>query len=168
MSKGNLCKEEVLGGVYTQVAPQLRNYLYYKCGNLERSEDLVQDAFSKLWEKCKDIIPAAAKGFLYKVATNMLINLAKKDQVRLAFRERNEGSLEYENPEYQLEYKEYKQRLEAAISSLPEGQREAFLMNRIDKMTYKEIAESLGVSVKAIEKRMHKALLKLKDVLNEK
>ena len=168
MSKGNLCEEKILGDVFEQVAPQLRNYLYYKCGNLERSQDLVQEAFSILWQKCKDIIPAAAKSFLYKVATNLLINLAKKDQVRLAFQQQNEGSLEFENPEYQLEYKEYKSRLEHAISSLPEGQREAFLMNRIDKMTYKEIAETLGVSVKAVEKRMHKALLKLKDILNEK
>jgi RNA polymerase sigma-70 factor (ECF subfamily) len=35
-------------------------------------------------------------------------------------------------------------------------------MNRIDKMTYKEIAESLELSVKAIEKRMHKALATLR------
>ena len=168
MAKENLCNEETLGAVFEQVAPQLRNYLYYKCGNLERSQDLVQDAFSKLWEKCKDIVPAAAKSFLYKVATNLLINLAKKDAVRLRFQQQNSTSLEYETPEYQLEYKEYKARLEGAISALPDGQREVFLMNRIDKLTYKEIADTLGVSVKAIEKRMHKALLKLRDILNEK
>ena len=41
-------------------------------------------------------------------------------------------------------------------------------MNRIEKMTYSEIAEALDVSVKAVEKRMHKALLKLRIQINEK
>jgi len=58
--------------------------------------------------------------------------------------------------------------LEEAINSLPEGQREVFLLNRIEKHTYKQIAEMLDVSVKAIEKRMHKALLKLKTLLHPK
>jgi len=53
-------------------------------------------------------------------------------------------------------------KLENAISSLPERQREVFLLNRIEKKTYKEIAELSGVSVKAIEKLIHKALLKLR------
>ena len=53
-------------------------------------------------------------------------------------------------------------KLEKAISSLPERQREVFLLNRIEKKTYREIAELSGVSVKAIEKLMHKALLKLR------
>jgi RNA polymerase sigma factor (sigma-70 family) len=61
-----------------------------------------------------------------------------------------------------LEEQEFKQQLEKAISDLPEGQREVFLLNRIDKKTYREIAEMLGVSVKAIEKRMHKALKALR------
>ena len=52
-----------------------------------------------------------------------------------------------------------------AIASLPEGQREVFLLNRMDQMTYKEIAEFLGVSQKAVEKRMHKALVKLRKTI---
>ena len=42
-----------------------------------------------------------------------------------------------------------------------------FLMSRIDKMKYKEIAEALGLSVKAIEKRMHLALKTLRKISNQ-
>ena len=55
-------------------------------------------------------------------------------------------------------------KLEKTIENLPETQREVFLLNRIEKMKYKDIAEKLGISVKAVEKRMHGALL----VLHEK
>jgi RNA polymerase sigma-70 factor (ECF subfamily) len=57
-------------------------------------------------------------------------------------------------------------KLENAISSLPERQREVFLLNRIEKKTFREIAELSNVSVKAIEKLMHKALIKLRTQIN--
>lgn len=80
-------------------------------------------------------------------------------KVRLKYANSNEQSdRTIETPEFRMQEIEFKVRLEQAISELPETQREVFLMNRIDKLTYAEIAERLGVSVKAIEKRMGKAL----------
>jgi RNA polymerase sigma-70 factor (ECF subfamily) len=68
-----------------------------------------------------------------------------------------------ETPEFLLEEKEFLDKLQVAISDLKEGQREVFLLNRIDKKTYKEIAEMLEISVKAVEKRMHLALVQLRE-----
>ena len=163
----NVCDDQTIERLYKQHAPQLRNYLYYKCKNIERADDLVQEAFSKLWEKCKDVVPEAAKSFLYTVAKNTMINLINKDKVRMKFNSTQTKAKEHETPQFQMEYSEYKHKLEGVISDLPDGQREAFLMNRIDKLTYKEIAERLDISVKAVEKRMHKALVKLREQLTE-
>ena len=63
-----------------------------------------------------------------------------------------------------MEEEEFRKRLEEGISNLPEGQRVVFLMNRIDKKKYREIAEELNISVKAVEKRMHKALVALRKI----
>jgi len=54
------------------------------------------------------------------------------------------------------------------LESMPEKQRTVFLMNRIDELKYKEIADHLGLSVKAIEKRMSQALEHLKIHLKDK
>jgi len=54
-------------------------------------------------------------------------------------------------------------KLEKTIADLPKIQREVFLLNRIEKKKYKDIAEQLGISVKAVEKRMHGALLVLRE-----
>ena len=67
-----------------------------------------------------------------------------------------------QTPEYLLEEEEFKTKLQSAISGLTEGQREVFLMNRIDGKKYREIAEILNLSQKAVEKRMSGALKALR------
>ena len=67
--------------------------------------------------------------------------------------------------EQELEYTELKSAYEKALAKLPEKQRTVFLMSRMEEMTYKEIAERLEVSVKAVEKRMSIALSVLKQQL---
>ena len=71
---------------------------------------------------------------------------------------------QYENDEFLLEEKELKIALEKAIADLPEPQRIVFLLSRIDKKTYREIAEIIGISRQAVEKRMYKALDQLRKI----
>jgi RNA polymerase sigma-70 factor (ECF subfamily) len=63
---------------------------------------------------------------------------------------------------------ELNQQLQQALASIPEGPREVFLMNRIEELSYSEIADRLGLSVKAIEKRMSEALRVLREKFNYK
>jgi RNA polymerase sigma-70 factor (ECF subfamily) len=59
-------------------------------------------------------------------------------------------------------YAEKKKEFKKALSELQEKQRVVFMMNKMDGLTYSEIAQSLGLSKKAIEKRMSQALSTLK------
>ena len=124
----------------------------------------MQDAFVKLWKDCAKVTFEKAKSFLYTVAKNTFLNQVKHQKIVLKFEKRGHSQLNQESPQYLLEESEFKLKLETAIAALPEDQRVVFLMNRIDKMKYREIAEHLNLSVKAIEKRMHKALVELRKV----
>ena len=129
------------------------------------AEDIVQDAFIKLWDNCSKVTTATAKSYLFKIAINKSTSALRHNSVKLKHQKEVKhinNSISNQSPEYLLEEKEFKIRLEKAISALPNRQREVFLLNRIEKKTYREIAELSGVSVKAIEKLMHKALLKLR------
>lgn len=167
-SSHNVCEQSVYNRLFRELSKSIRDFLYYKSGNLELAEDIVQDVFFTLWEKCKDVPPEKAKSFLFTAANNRFLNQVEKQKVRLNYKKSFTGSVNKEDPLFQMEMDEYKTKLENAIDALPEGQREVFLMNRIEKMTYAQIAEALGVSQKAIEKRMSKALSKLKDILEPK
>jgi len=163
MSQG-VCEEKIYKSIFWEYSEMLRNFLYYKTGDKARAEDLVQDAFTKLWENCAKVTIEKSKSYLFTIANNQFLNQVAHKKVVLKFEGLGHSDRDIQSPEYLLEEKEFKQRLENAISALPEDQRVVFLMNRIDKKKYREIAEELGLSVKAIEKRMHNALKTLKNI----
>lgn len=164
----HVCEEAVFASVFKDLSKSLRDYLYFMSGDLKLSEDLVQDIFFKLWERCKDVPPEKARSFLFTVARHEFLTHVEKKKVRLKYRSTISTGINKEDPQFQLESDEFEDKLESAIAALPDGQREVFLMNRIQKMTYAQIAESLGVSQKAVEKRMSKALKKMRSLLHPK
>jgi len=167
MSEASICEEPVYQKTYMDEAEKLRNHLYYKCGNMEVAQDVLQDSFLKLWKKCNEVVFGTVKGFLYTVAGNLLKDHFRAQKTVLNFEKEPVRDIDNEDPYFLLRTREFRAHIETAISELPDGQREAFLMNRIDKLSYREIAERLGVSQTAVEKRMSKALVRLKAQIAE-
>ena len=64
-----------------------------------------------------------------------------------------------------LAFEQLKEKYERLIEEMPENQKVVFLMSRIEELQYKEIADRLGLSVKAVEKRMGVALKYLRTSL---
>ncbi|MEM0999414.1 MAG: RNA polymerase sigma factor [Bacteroidota bacterium] len=145
-------------------AQHIRNFIYYKCGNVEQAEDIMQETFLRLWREREKIDLEKVKSFLFTVANNLFLDSTRRQKVALKYQQEPVNDRDHESPEHVLEQKEFRARLEGVINALPETQREVFLLNRIEKLTYREIAERLGISVKAVEKRMGKALKRLRTV----
>lgn len=155
--------EQVFDAYYEPI----RNYLYYKCSNAELSEDVAQDAFVKLWETRDRIDKTSLKAYLYTIAGNLLINQLKRDQLKYKFLNLQSERSDKQTPQYIMEMEEFDRKLQDALAKIPDGAREVFLMNRIDDLKYHEIAERLGLGVKAVEKRMSKALAILRETLDK-
>ena len=163
----SICKESNFHRAYQDNASILRNFLYYKCGNLQKAEDLMQEAFIRLWQNCKKVFLDKAKSFLFTTANRLFLNMMEHEKVVLSFEKNAPKKIESETPESVLRADEFKLRLENAISNLPESQREVFLLNRIDKIPFEEIARLQEVSVSAVHKKIYKALDRLKKELPE-
>jgi len=156
--------EEAFDLYYSQV----RNFLYYKTSQAELSEDVAQDAFVKLWETRSGIDKSSLKAYLFTIANNLMINKLKREQLRFKFLNRSVQKNENVTPQYLVEMQEFDEKLQATLAKIPDGAREVFLMNRIDGLKYREIAEMLGLSMKAVEKRMSRALSILREDLGRK
>jgi len=159
----NLCDESHFNSFYLKQVQAVNNFAYYKCGDKDQALDLVQDAFSKIWENCSKIDFTKAKTYLFTTVNNLFLNNIKHNKVVMAYAKAAPYlDTNNQSPEYLLEEEEFKIKLQNAIAALTEGQREVFLMNRIDGKKYREIAEILNLSQKAVEKRMSGALKALR------
>lgn len=161
--KENTCDEHVFDELFRAHSKDLHNFLYYKFGAEYNPGDVVQDAFVKLWNNCQKVIPAKARSFLFTVANNQMLNEIARHKTVLNYRNEKPSVQTSESPQYIMEGNEYMDRLQKAIESLTEEQRVTLLMNRIEGKKHQEIADMLGVSRKAVEKRIYTALNILKE-----
>jgi RNA polymerase sigma-70 factor (ECF subfamily) len=164
MDANKLCEETYFNTFYLEHVQSASNFAYYKCGDKDAALDFVQDAFSKIWENCSKIDFTKAKTYLFTTINNLFLNTVKHNKVVLEYAK----AAPYldktnESPEYIFEEEEFKKKLQDAISLLTESQREVFLLNRIEGKKYREIADLLEISQKAVEKRMSGALKILRE-----
>lgn len=159
----SICEPKVFEEVYNLQAKTLRNFIYYKCGDSAAADDFVQEAFVKLWKNCAKVLVEKAKSFLFTVANNLFLNDYAHKKVVLKHQQQKRVGHSNETPQFILEEKEFMVKLQNAIADLPDKQREVFLLNRIDKKKYREIADLLDISIKTVEKRMSLALKTLRN-----
>lgn len=143
---------------YKEVFPQVRIFIFSKCRDMDMAEDLSQETFVRLWHNRSKIEVLKAKSFAFTVCNNLFVDHIRHQKVINTYNATYVNDRDIKDPQYLIEVQEFQQKLNGIINSMSEGVREVFLMNRIEKMTYQQIADSLQLSVKAIEKRMQKAL----------
>jgi len=163
-----ICNALIFSNFFKSNVKTLRNYLYFKFGNEEQANDVTQEAFIKLWENCATVPEEKAKSYIYTVANNTTLNQIAHQKVVLNYAKSNINADETNlSPEFLIEEEQFKVKLEKAIGNLTEGQRTAFLLHRIEGKKYKEIAVVLNISVKAVEKRIHGALVSLRTEIEQ-
>ena len=151
--------------IYDAHFDDLRRYLIYRSGDQDLSKDIAQNVFMKVWTKKIEIASGNIKSLLFKMATDEFISHIRKKKVEKEYTESIDLKLIRE-PDNNDDLLEKKVLFQKALNQLPEKQKTALLMNKMQGLTYKEIAEILNLSQKAIEKRIGLALKALKQNIN--
>lgn len=160
--------------LYNEYWGQVYDFSRLYINTIADTEEIVQDVFVKLWES-RHLLKENEniKGFLFIVTRNIIFNRTKKKindnlfktSVLSAFGNEscyNSSSVEEDYCASQLNIF-----INKLINSLPEQQRKCFLLSREENLSYKEIAERLGISQKTVEIHMSKALKFLKDKVKQ-
>jgi len=160
--------QEEFKGLFDKYFDTIRSYIYYRCGDTELATDIAQEVFMQVWEKQFEIRGGKIKSLLYKMAADLFISRYRRMELEQKYM--NSIELDYieDSPEEQAELAELTNRYENSLAALPENQRIVFLMSRNEGLKYSEIAVRLNISVKAVEKRMNKALSFLREALEYK
>ena len=155
--------------LYKSYYRQMVRIARYYLGSAEMAEDVVSDAFAKLWELRDelDTIKDARKFLFVMVKRKCLDELNKH-----SFKKRNDldtapphFKVNVKNPETTYLNQELSERIAAALQKLPEKCRTVFLLVKEDKLKYKEVAKQLNISEKTVEMHVGNALKSLRKEL---
>lgn len=129
------------------------------------AQDVVQDVFMKLWFERHNIEPSKpVEAWLYTVAKNNILNkLRKIANDWKAIDLLSHTILQSENnTDQKLTEGEFKQKLQLAVSKLPEQQKVVFILSRFEKLTYIQIGAKMGISPLTVKTHLSRALYAIK------
>ncbi len=146
--------------------------------NTEDAEDLAQETFIEAYNSISSFRETAQlKTWLYRIAINKCYDYLrwKKRKKRFALLQplfnRDEEPIEipsnFQHPGIVLDNKETGQIIFAAMESLPDNQQTAFVLYETQGMDYKEIAETMAISVSAVEALLFRARANLRKKLEK-
>lgn len=145
---------------HTHYRPLCLHALHYM-GNAEEAEDVVQEIFMKLWDKREQLESInSVKAYLYKAVRNNCLTRIRDAKPTTSLEIVATDQLL--SDEEQEERSEMEARIWKMIDELPERRRKIFLMAKRDGLSYKEIAEQTGLTVKTIENNVFRAMQSLR------
>jgi len=164
----DICNPVVFDEIYKNFVKDLKQFLYFKFKDRTKTDDVLQDTFVKLWTNCDKVDYQKVKSYLFTVANHLFLDIKRHEKTIQNHENTSVNYNQTESPEFLLIEKEYYEAFQKILNRLPERQREIFILNRIEKKKYKEIAGLLGISVKTVEKHMHNALVFMREHLGRK
>lgn len=145
----------------------LFSYLYRMCRNPSDAEEMAQVAMVKAWEKLAGFRGASSfKTWLYRIGTNLCFNLRSRRKPTEELSETMTAP-EWERPESAYKQKVREDKVRKALSCLSADQRAALVLSVYQDMSYKEIAETLGKSVRAVDSLLFRAKTNVRRALAE-
>ena len=132
-------------------------------GSKSDAEDVVQDAFMKVWQKAGQWQPGRAQfsTWLYRVVVNRCLDLKRKP-VNAALDNVAEQSDDRPDAYEDIETRQRNARIQAAVADLPERQRTAVALSYTSGMSNAQAAETMEISVKAFESLLVRAKRELR------
>jgi len=134
-------------------------------------EDIVQETFLRVWEKKQNLIGSEElTWYLYTAIRNNCLSFLEKNQKTVLGEFNGQEIIETpgERPPVPATETDYDTLLQNALENLPPKCREVFVLSRVSNLTYKQISDSLGISIKTVENQMGKALKILRAYIRQK
>lgn len=160
------------------ISSRLFGFIKQRVASTEDAEDILQEVFYQFAGNTEPI--EQATGWLYKVARNKITDNYRKHKLPLAddiftASESGEDNFNWKEmlmpsdstPETEYLRNIFWEELKAALDELPPAQREVFILNEIEGVSFKEIAEQTGEGVATLISRKRYAVLHLRDRLQK-
>ena len=151
--------------LYDAHVERVHRIAYRLCGDADMAEDLTQDVFIQLFRKLDQFRGESSfSTWVHRVALTVSLNALRKVKRFRARETEIDEALHFEHADGEIE-PDLRDRLKAAIDSLPDGIREALVMHTIEGYSHAEIGEALGIAEGTSKARVFDARARLKKAL---
>jgi RNA polymerase sigma factor (sigma-70 family) len=148
----NMCVDQHSDAVYCFILKNIRDE--------DKASDVVQDSFTKMWEKVKEIPFDKARSYLFTTAYHTLIDTIRRDQRMTVFDDYKHDKDTVENS-----YSDLKEVLDEAVSRLPSIQRSVLLLRDYEGYSYEEIGEMTNLNESQVKVYIFRARVFLKNYI---
>lgn len=149
---------------YRDLRPALLAFFTRRVGNRVEAEDLVHDVYVRL-ESAPESQMRDPEAYVFQVATNLVRDRARRAEVRtrhLAYAKHDDqAQVDPIDPHRVAVSRETLTVLVKALEALPERTRRIFLLYRYEQVSRQAIADTFGISMSAVDKHVHKAVVRL-------
>ncbi len=173
--------EEAFRELFEKHSRAIVNFAYHFVGSRQRAEELAQDVFLQIYKAGSRYEPQAKfTTWLYRIATNACLNEVRRPEHRYRTRpleyqqedSRERSEIAFPDPtavpgESALAGRQLADRIEEVMATLPENQRAALVLSRVDGLSYQEVADALEVSVSAVKSLVFRATATMRKELAE-
>jgi RNA polymerase sigma-70 factor, ECF subfamily len=159
--------EAALGELLDRYWKTLVKYSLGFVGDLDSAEDVVQEAFVRVWRSRGSWAPTGTvRAYLYRIVRNLALQEGEKRSVRRRYGQLRRAIHRPPNPAEELDRKLRQQLLADAIDALSPRRREIVILARFHSLSYAQIAEVMGISSQTVANQMSSALRELRKSLN--
>ena len=149
----NSCVDEFSDGVYRFILKNIKD--------VDKAKDVVQESFTKMWEKVGDISYKKAKSYLFTTAYHTMIDGIRKDKKQTNY----DDIAPYDTFGHEDGYSDLKEILNEAIKKLPEIQRSVILLRDYEGYSYKEIGDIVELNESQVKVYIYRARVFLKNYI---
>lgn len=171
----NAAYRQLVEQYHRQVISTCHHFLH----NADDAHDIGQEVFIEVFRSIHRFREESSLStWLYRISINKSLNLIKKNKINVLFSTIGnifagsnppvEAYDPEETTEYEFEYQQKVDLLNKAISQLPDNQQKAFILNKYNQLSYKEIAEIMDISLSSVESLIHRAKINLQRRLMKK
>jgi RNA polymerase sigma-70 factor (ECF subfamily) len=169
LQKAQSGDQEAFGRIYDHFADKIYRFIYFRVGHQQVAEDVLSDTFVKSWEKINQInSPSALSGWLYQIAKNNIIDYYRLKKELVTLSEVEEFLIDEANPVDSVNLNLEQNNILNVLNQLPQDQQQVIKYRFFEDLSNEEIAYVMGKSEGAIRVLQHRAINKLKELLNTK
>jgi len=160
---------ESFGILYDLYVEKIYRFVYFKVGNKQEAEDITSEVFLKIWDHInQDKEIQSFSGLIYKIARNAVIDLyrSRAREPQMLNIEQSYGLSDNINWFEQIDLKTDVRLIAEALQKLKQEYKEVITLRFVEELEIDEIAEIMNKKNVAVRVTLHRAIKKLKELLN--